>query len=286
VLDVEEAIVAGLEPAAVGQPALRSRIGRVDADVDDVGELQAPLAHDPEALMVPIRISDQVDRDIDAERAGELHRLEIAVERHALTEFAQPLFVDRLEAEKHRLEADALPQAEYLSVPLQHVAAGLEVVPLADAGPDDRLGDLHAVALVNERNVVDNEDAGLADRAQILDGALGPDQPVAAAVKGPGAAERAVPRAAARELDRGARVESAEKIFPPMAQQVAGRPQLVERVDKAGGRALARGGDGAEPRRCRLPRRAPRAEAVSRPRPRPLGRSRLPRRRARSAPSR
>ena len=69
------------------------------------------------------------------------------------------------------------------------------------------------------------------------------DQPIAAAVKGPGAAEGAVPRAAPRELDRGARIERAEKILPAMAQQVARRHQIIERLDKARRRPLSRPGD-------------------------------------------
>src|SRR5215469_13050661 len=81
-----------------------------------------------------------------------------------------------------------------------------------------------------------------------FEGALRADQPIAAAVKGPGAAERAVPRAAAREFDRGARVERAKKIFPPVAQQVAGRHQIVERMDKARRRALGHGGNGTRDR--------------------------------------
>ena len=39
----------------------------------------------------------------------------------------------------------SLPEAEHLLVAQQHVAAGLEVVLLADAAPGDRLADRHAV---------------------------------------------------------------------------------------------------------------------------------------------
>ena len=132
-----------------------------------------------------------------------------------------------------------LPEAKHLLVAQQHVAARFEIVVLLDAGAGDRLADLHAVLLLDEGDIVDDEAAGLADRAEILDDPFRADQPVAAAVEGPGAAECAIPRAAARELDRGARVERAEKIFAAVAQQVARRQQLVERVDEARRRPLA-----------------------------------------------
>ena len=58
------------------------------------------------ALVVPIGIDDQIDRELDAERAGEFERLEIAPERHPLAVFEQALFVDRFEAEEHVGDAE------------------------------------------------------------------------------------------------------------------------------------------------------------------------------------
>ena len=88
VLDVEQPIVARRQAARLGEPALGARIGRVDADVDDLGQLEAPFAHDAEALLVPVGVGDDVDRDVDAERAREFERLEVAAERNALAELA------------------------------------------------------------------------------------------------------------------------------------------------------------------------------------------------------
>ena len=85
----------------------------------------------------------------------------------------------------------------------------------------------------------------IADRSSTTRSGL--DQPVAAAVEGPGAAERAVPRAAARELDRGAGVEYADEILAAMAQEVARRPHARR------GCARSRA---AGPRRRRRRRRA------------------------------
>src|SRR5262249_55468947 len=164
------------------------------------------------------RIGDQVDRDHDPERAGEFEGLEIAAQRDPFAMLAQTLFVNRLEADEHVFEAEFPPETEHLLVAQQHVAAGFEVILLADAGADDRFAEFHAVPFLDEGDVVDDEDARLADRPQVLDDTLRTDHAIAAAVKSPSAAEGAVPRAAARELDRGTRIERAEKIFAAMAQ--------------------------------------------------------------------
>ena len=146
---------------------------------------------------------------------------------------------------KDVLEAEGLPEAEYLLVAEQYVAAGFEVVALFDAGAGDRLAELHRMALMDKGDVVDDEDPGFTNAAQILDDPLRADQPIAAPVKGPGAAERAIPRAAAGEFDRGARIKDADKILAPMAQQVARRHDFVERMDEARRRPFAGGGDRA-----------------------------------------
>src|SRR5262249_37192021 len=156
---------------------------------------------------------DDVDGHVHAQRARELQRLEIAPERNALAELAQAVLVDRLDAEEDVGQPDLLPELEHLLVPQQHVAAGLQIELLADALAGDGLADGEAVLPLDERDVVDDEGARLPDRSEVLDHALGAAQPVAAAVERPGAAERAVPRAAAGEFDRGAGIEHADEIF-------------------------------------------------------------------------
>src|SRR5262249_24988231 len=77
-----------------------------------------------------------------------------------------------------------------------------------------------------------------ADAGDLLDGPLRRLHPVAPAVEGPCAAERAVPRAAAAELDRGARVELADEVLPPVVEQIARRQDFVEMADERRRRAL------------------------------------------------
>src|SRR5207245_2952272 len=126
---------------------------------------------------------------------------------------AQSLFVDRLEANEHVFESELPPESKYVLVAQQHVAAGLEIIFLTDAGADDRFGDLHAVPLLHEGDIVDDEDTRFMNRAKILDDALWADQAIAAAVKCPSTAKGAVPWTPPRELDRGTRIECAQKIF-------------------------------------------------------------------------
>src|SRR4051812_21114789 len=130
VLDVEKAVVPGLQPALLGQPTFGPRIWRIDAYIDDFRLLEAPLAHDPKALAVPVRVGDQVDRDVDAERASEFERLEIEPERHALAAFLQPVFVDGFEPEEYVGHPESLPEPEYLLIAQQNVAAGFQVIAL------------------------------------------------------------------------------------------------------------------------------------------------------------
>ncbi len=178
-------------------------------------------------------------------RAGELQRLEIAPERDALAKLLQAILVDRLNAEKDVCEPDRLPELEHFLVPEQHVAARFQIEFLADALAGDRLADGEAVPFLDERDVVDDEGARLLDGGEILDHAFRADEPVAAAIEGPGAAERAVPWAPAREFDRGAGVEHADEIFAAMAHEIARGPDLVEVIDETRPRTLAVGGDGA-----------------------------------------
>ena len=62
---------------------------------------------------------------------------------------------------------------------------------------------------------------------------------IAAAVKGPGAAERTVPRTATGKLDGCARVERADKIFIAAPAQMAGGHEAVEVIDHFGRRPVA-----------------------------------------------
>ena len=253
VLNVVKPIVAAGQNPLLGQPAFGPRIRRVDADIDDFGDVEPPFAHHAKALVVPIGVGDQVDRDDQSERAGEFERLEVAAGRGSLAVALEAVLVDRFEADKDVLQPEGLPETEHLFVAQQHVAAGFEVIALFDPGAGDRLAQFHRMALMDKGDVVDDKNPGLADPPQILDDMLGADQAIAAAVKRPGATKRAIPRAAAGKLDRRARVENADKVFAAMTQQVARRHHLVERMDKdrlrsrtgAGDRAGNRGDRGA-----------------------------------------
>src|SRR5204863_8978375 len=139
------------------------------------------LAAHAEPFVFSSWVGDQVARDMDPERAGEFERREIAAERHPLAIFEEALLVERLETEKHVSHAELLPEAEHLLVAQQNVAAGLQVVALLDAGAGDGLAQRHAVALLHEGDIIDDEDAGLADPSQTLHHPLGAQQAIPAA---------------------------------------------------------------------------------------------------------
>src|SRR5262249_16063666 len=194
--------------------------------------------------LVPVRLCDNVDRHADLKRASELQRLEIASKRNAFAKLSQAFLVDCFDAEKNLSEAELLPEFKHLLVAEQDVAACFQIESLADSLSRDRLTDLKAMPFLNECDIINDENARLCDRSQVLDDAFRVEQPVAAAIEGPGAAERAVPRATARELDSRARVERADEIFAAVAQAVACRPDLFKMLDEARPRTLPVRSDG------------------------------------------
>jgi hypothetical protein len=234
VLDVVEAVVGRRQLVVVGVEQLRARIGRGHRQMHDLGNRDRPLPGVAELPLVPAGVRDEVDGDVDAEPAGDPQRLEVLVRRRPLAEEVQLLAVERLEAEEHVLQAEVRPPPEHFAVADEHVAAGLQVVAFPDAPALDLVGDGHAVLGVDERHVVDDEEVRLPDPLHLVDDDLRVRLVVAAGVKRPRAAEGAVPRAAARELDRGARVEVADEVAPPAAGQVAGRAGAVEVADQNG----------------------------------------------------
>src|SRR5262249_49010155 len=132
-----------------------------------------------------------------------------------------------------------LPELEDLFVAQKHVAPRLEIESLANASLRDRLTNGQAMLGLDEGNVVDDEHPPLLDRGELVDDTLGRGQPVAAAVKCPCTAERTIPGTAAREFDRGRRIENADEILVPMTKEVARGQELVEVVDEARRRPLA-----------------------------------------------
>ena len=176
------------------------------------GTRQRPLAHRGEALLVPDGSAMMLIATVRPSSRAISSACEVLVGRHALAVQAQRLLVEGLDAEEHVVQAEPLPVREDLPVLDQDVAARLEVVLLADAAALDLAADGEAVLGLDERDVVDEEHVGLADPREVLAGGLRRDLAIAPPVERPRAAERAVPRAAARELGRRARVEHADEV--------------------------------------------------------------------------
>src|SRR5262249_40033267 len=76
--------------------------------------VHAPIAHDSKSILVPVRVGDDIDCHIDAQRAGELQRLEVAPEGDAFAELSQAILVECVNADKDVRESDLLPELEDL----------------------------------------------------------------------------------------------------------------------------------------------------------------------------
>jgi len=95
------------------------------------------------------------------------------------------------------------------------------------------------VTRLDKGDVIDDEDPGLLDPREVLDGSLRAQLAVAPTIKGPGAAEGAIPGTAAGELDRSTGVEDADEVATPVAEQLTGRVQLIEAVHEDRRRAAS-----------------------------------------------
>ena len=125
------------------------------------------------------------------------------------------------------VQAEPLPEFEDFLVSQQDVAARFEVIAFSNTALSDRFAKLHAVLGLNERHVVHDKNAGLANLRQFLDRALRCFYAVIASVERPRAAKNAVPRTAAAELMEAAGFELADEILSAMFER--GRAQATDR---------------------------------------------------------
>jgi hypothetical protein len=172
VLHVEQPVVERGQVAGLGKPRLGAWVGGLHGDVDDLRDAHRPLAHEGEARLVPVRIGDDVDRHAQPHGAGYLKRLVVDLGGAALAELPQALLIECLKAEEHVVESKPPPATEHLLVADEDVAAGFQVVLLADAAALELPGDLVALLGLDEGHVVDDEHARLGDAGHVLGGGL------------------------------------------------------------------------------------------------------------------
>src|SRR5712691_11666598 len=87
---------------------------------------------------------------------------------------------------------------------------------------------------MNERHVIDDKHVGLSDAGQVFYHCLWSVLPVAATIKGPGAAEGTVPGTATRELNGCTGIYSPHKILVPLPYQITRREMLIQTVEQQG----------------------------------------------------
>src|ERR1700683_722637 len=105
----------------------------------------------------------------------------------------QAVLIDRLQPKKHVLQTETAPVRENFFAAAEHVGASLEVVLFFDVTLFELAADREAMLGMNEGDVVDDKDVRLANRGHVLCDRLRRGFAVAASVKRPCAAERAVP---------------------------------------------------------------------------------------------
>ena len=233
-LNIEEPIVAGLKRSGFGMPCLGAGIGRIDADIDDLGNLETPSAHRLKACPITVGVRDDVDRDGDSQGSGKLQGLEVRPHAQAFPVSDQAFVVDCFDTEKHVPHPEIAPEPKHVLVPQQHVAPRLQVILLFDAVPGNGLPDLESMLGLDKGHIVDHEDARLLDAFEVLHNDLWADGAVAPPVERPRAAKRAIPWTAACKFDGGARIQDADEIATAMAQKVSGWAERIERPNKLG----------------------------------------------------
>src|SRR5947208_15840544 len=210
-------------------PGFRAGIRRINADINDLGNFQAPVAHDLKAFAVPRGIGDDVDCNIYVERPGILECFKIFGECDALSVTLQSLLVDCFKTEEHGIQAESLPKFEDLFVAQEHIAARFEIVTFPDSTAGNRFAELHTVLGLNEGYVVHDKNSRFADLRQFLDCALRRLHAVVATIERPRTAKNTVPWTAPAELDGSSRIELAYKIFPAMPNDIARRQEIIQR---------------------------------------------------------
>src|SRR6201987_2395051 len=122
VLHVEEAVIARGKVSRLGDPGLRSRIWRVDGDVNDLGDLQRPFADGFEVALVPIGIGDDVYGGVNVQRSGAFEGFDILFYGDALAVALEALVIDSFDTEKHIFQDEALPHFENFFVAYEDIA--------------------------------------------------------------------------------------------------------------------------------------------------------------------
>ena len=125
-------------------------------------------------------------------------------------------------------ESEFSPPLKDVRILQQDIAAGLEVVFLADSAFFHRSGNRIPVLGMNECHVIDDENIGLFDGCQFRRRSFRGRAPVAAPIESPGAAEGAIPGTAPGKFDGCAGIQFADEIFVAPAGQIPGGGTVID----------------------------------------------------------
>src|SRR5207248_10485313 len=94
-LDVEQPVVTRSKSTRFGAPCCCPRIRRVNADVNDLRNFEAPIAYDFESFAVPSGIGNDIDSYGYSERASKLQRLQTVCKCHTRSITLESISADR-----------------------------------------------------------------------------------------------------------------------------------------------------------------------------------------------
>src|SRR5262245_22216487 len=113
----------------------------------------------------------------------------------------ETFLVDRLHPQKHVMESQRFPELEDLLIAQQDIPARLQVVLFLDPSPRDRFPDLKSLLSLDKCHIINEEYTSFLNPFQFFNGLFRANHSVAAAVKGPGTTEGAIPGATSCKLD-------------------------------------------------------------------------------------
>src|SRR5262245_57833674 len=97
-------------------PGFRAWVRRVDGEMHDFRRTGGTFLDEAKLRFIPVRTSNKVDGDDQAELTRHLQGLQILIEGDALAVQVQGLFVQRLDTKKHIEKTEPLPICEDFTV--------------------------------------------------------------------------------------------------------------------------------------------------------------------------
>src|SRR5262245_13455423 len=107
----------------------------------------------------------------------------------------ETFLIDRFHPQEHVMDSQRFPALEDLLTAQQDIPAHLQVVLFLDPTPRNRFPDLKSLLSLDKCDIINEEYPPFSNPFQFFNGLLRAHHSVAAAIKGPGTTEGAIPGA-------------------------------------------------------------------------------------------